>query len=478
MNPWPIVAEDPRVPDAQLLSDLRAIVGDDGLVVGEKLRQRTYDPFAGVIRAEILVRPKETAQVSGVMRLCHSRGQIVVPHGGLTGLVYGTTASETDVILSLEALTRIEDVDVAGRTMRVQAGVTLQRTQEEAERAGLMFPLDLGGRATATIGGNISTNAGGMRVVRYGMMRSLVLGLEAVLADGTVLSSMNRMLKNNSGYDLKHLFIGTEGTLGVVTRADLRLVSAPKSHGTAFVACPDFESLIKTLGIVDSRLAGQLSAFEAMWPDYYELTTLAPAANAPLLPHGYGVYALIEALGGDQEADDERLERALTDAMEQGSIVDAVIAKSEAERRAMWAPREDVFQTRRFGPTHNFDVSVPIAEMPGYLQAIRRTLTAAVPGLRMFVFGHIADGNLHVAVSAGDQSVHEATFDRVESLVYEPLRAFSGAISAEHGIGLERKSHLGISRSPAEIATMRALKVALDPRGILNPGKVFDVHAA
>ncbi len=317
-----------------------------------------------------------------------------------------------------------------------------------------------------------------MRVVRYGMMRSLVLGLEAVLADGTVLSSMNRMLKNNSGYDLKHLFIGTEGTLGVVTRADLRLVSAPKSHGTAFVACPDFESLIKTLGIVDSRLAGQLSAFEAMWPDYYELTTLAPAANAPLLPHGYGVYALIEALGGDQEADDERLERALTDAMEQGSIVDAVIAKSEAERRAMWAPREDVFQTRRFGPTHNFDVSVPIAEMPGYLQAIRRTLTAAVPGLRMFVFGHIADGNLHVAVSAGDQSVHEATFDRVESLVYEPLRAFSGAISAEHGIGLERKSHLGISRSPAEIATMRALKVALDPRGILNPGKVFDVHAA
>ena len=464
------------MPDAQLLADLRSAVGEQGIVTGDQLRQRTYDPFAGVIQAQVLVRPQDTQQVSDVMRLCHARNQVVVPHGGLTGLVYGTTAGESDVIVSMEAMTRIENVDLAGRTMRVQAGVTLQRTQEEAERAGLMFPLDLGGRATATIGGNISTNAGGMRVVRYGMMRNLVLGIEAVLADGTVLSSLNRMLKNNSGYDLKQLFIGTEGTLGLVTRADLRLVPAPQSHGTAFVACPDFEALIRLLGIVDSGLGGQLSAFEAMWPEFYELTTLAPAANAALLPHGHGLYALIESLGADQASDDERLERALTTAMEQGVIVDAVLAKSDTERRAMWAPREDVFQTRRYGPTHNFDVSVPIAEMPGYVQQIRAALTQAVPGIRIWVFGHIADGNLHIAVCAG--AAHEATFDTVERLVYEPLRAFSGAISAEHGIGLERKSHLGISRSPAEIAVMRALKKALDPRGILNPGKVFDVQGA
>jgi FAD/FMN-containing dehydrogenase len=462
--------------DGQLVADLRSIVGEQGLVTGEKLRERKYDPFAGVIRAPVLVRPSSTAQVSDVMRLCYSRNQVVVPHGGLTGLVYGTTAGESDVILSMEAMTRIEDVDTAGRTMRVQAGVTLQRTQEAAEQAGLMFPLDLGGRATATIGGNISTNAGGMRVVRYGMMRSLVLGIEAVLADGTVLSSLNRMLKNNSGYDLKQLFIGTEGTLGLVTRADLRLVPAPQSHGTAFVACADFESLIRLLAIVDSGLGGQLSAFEAMWPDYYELTTLQPAANAALLPHGHGVYALIESLGADQESDDERLERALARALEEGAIVDAVIAKSDSERRAMWAPREDVFQTRRYGPTHNFDISVPIPEMPAYLQRIRTALAKAVPDIRVWVFGHIADGNLHVAVSAGDR--HEQTFEEVERCVYEPLRAFSGAISAEHGIGLERKSHLGISRSPAEIAVMRALKKALDPRGILNPGKVFDAQGA
>ncbi len=464
------------MPEAQLVADLRAVVGEEGIVTGDKLRERKYDPFAGVIRAQVLLRPKSTAQVSDIMRLCHARNQVVVPHGGLTGLVYGTTAGESDVIVSMEAMTRIEDVDVAGRTMRVQAGVTLQRTQEEAERARLMFPLDLGGRATATIGGNISTNAGGMRVVRYGMMRNLVLGIEAVLADGTVLSSLNRMIKNNSGYDLKQLFIGTEGTLGLVTRADLRLVPAPQSHGTAFVACPDFESLIRLLGIVDSGLGGQLSAFEAMWPDYYELTTRPPAVNAALLPHGHGVYALIESLGADQVSDDERLERALERAMEEGAIVDAVIAKSDSERRAMWAPREDVFQTRRYGPTHNFDISVPIPEMPAYVQRIRAELEKAVPGIRVWVFGHIADGNLHVAVSAGDQ--HEQTFDQVERCVYEPLRAFSGAISAEHGIGLERKSHLGISRSGAEIAVMRALKKALDPLGILNPGKVFDVQGA
>src|SRR6185437_4617650 len=378
--------------------------------------------------------------------------------------------------LSMEAMTRIENLDAAGRTMRVQAGVTLQRTQEEAERAGLMFPLDLGGRATATIGGNISTNAGGMRVVRYGMMRNLVLGIEAVLADGTVLSSLNRMLKNNSGYDLKQLFIGSEGTLGLLTRADLRLVARPRSHGTASVACPDFQSVTRLLAVMDSGLCGQLSAFEVMWPEFYEVTTTPPALNTPILPRGHGLYVLIEALGGDPQTDAERLEQALGAAMEQGLVADAVIAKSDLERRAMWAPREDVFQTRRYGPTHNFDVSLAISDMPGYLDVLRRQLAQAVPAARMYVFGHVADGNLHITVSVGEAP--EATFETVERCVYEPLRSIAGSISAEHGIGLERKAYLSISRSAAEISTMRALKAALDPRGILNPGKIFDVQTA
>jgi FAD/FMN-containing dehydrogenase len=461
----------------EILADLRAIVGEQGLVTGERLSGRVYESWLGPMQARVLVKPANTTQVSEVLRLCHARGQPVVPQGGLTGLVFGATTGRDDLVLSLEAMNRIEPVDVAGRTIRVEAGVTLLRVQEEADRANLMFALDLGARDSATVGGNIATNAGGMRVVRYGMMRTLVLGVEAVLADGTVLCSLNRMLKNNAGYDLKQLFIGTEGTLGIVTRADLRLASRPTSSNSAFVACRDFVAMTGLLGMLDARLGGQLSAFEVMWPDYYELTTKPPAVNSPLLPHGHSIYALVEALGADPQSDPDRFEKALADAMEEGLVVDAVIAKSAAERRVMWAPREDVFQMDRQGPTHHFDVSLAIADMPRYLETLRRTLREQVPGAQSWVFGHVADGNLHISVCAGpDVETHRKTFDAVKRAVYEPLREFAGSISAEHGIGLERKSYLEISRSHAEIATMRALKTALDPRGILNPGKIFDVQ--
>src|SRR5882757_7435420 len=284
-----------------LVAELRALVGENGVLTGERLASRVYDKHVGAVAARVLVRPASTEQVSAVLRLCHSRAQSVVPHGGLTGLVYGCSARDTELILSLELLNRIESVDVAGRTLRVEAGVTLQRVQEEAERHNLMFLLDLGARGSATIGGNISTNAGGMRVVRFGMMRSLVLGLEVVLADGTVLQSLNRMLKNNAGYDLKQLFIGSEGTLGVVTRADLRLASRPVCACSAFVACRDFAAMVGLLGMLDARLGGQLSAFEALWPEFYELTTTAPALSSPSLAYGHGMYALVEALGADPE---------------------------------------------------------------------------------------------------------------------------------------------------------------------------------
>jgi FAD/FMN-containing dehydrogenase len=464
------LTQDPVVSDT-FLADLRALVGENGLLTGERLLSRVYDKHVGSVDARVLVRPATTGQVSAVLALCHSRGHPVVPHGGLTGLVYGGSAREHELLLSLEAMNRIESVDAAGRTMRVEAGVTLQRVQEEAERFNLMFPLDLGARGTATIGGNISTNAGGMRVVRYGMTRSLVLGLEVVLADGTVLQSLNRMLKNNAGYDLKQLFIGSEGTLGIVTRADLRLAARPTSACAAFVACRDFGAMVELLTMLDARLGGQLSAFEAMWPGFYELTTTPPARSSPILAYGHGVYALIETLGADPGPDRERFERVLAEAMEGGLVVDAAIAKSEAERNTMWAPREDVFQMDRYGTTHSFDVSLAIADMPRYLDEFQGALHGQFPDARTFVFGHVADGNLHISVCAGDVDVQT-----IERCVYEPLRSITGSISAEHGIGLERKPYLEISRTSAEIATMRALKAALDPRGILNPGKVIDVH--
>jgi FAD/FMN-containing dehydrogenase len=462
----------PHVTDSAFLADLRAIVGEQGLLAGDRLRERVFDATVGEVRAEVLVRPRDTEQVSKIMCLCHARKQPVVPHGGLTGLVFGTAAAKNELILSLESLNRIEGVDTAGRTMRVQAGVTLQRAQEEAERVDLLFPLDLGGRGTATIGGNISTNAGGVHVVRYGMMRNLVLGLEAVLADGTVLCSLNRMLKNNSGYDLKQFFIGSEGTLGIVTRADLRLVPRPRSQGTAFVACPDFPSVLRLLSMMDASLGGQLSAFEALWPEFYEVTTTSPAPQSPPLPYGYGVYVLLEALGAEPDSDGARLEQALDVAMQSGLIVDAVVAKSESERRSIWCVREDVFQTRQFGPTIDFDVSLAQANMESYIREVRSSVAKAHANSRVYAFGHVADGNLHLCVSVGTADHH--TRELVERCVYEPLRKVEGSISAEHGIGLERKSYLEISRSPAELAAMRAIKGALDPARILNPGKVFD----
>jgi FAD/FMN-containing dehydrogenase len=418
-----------------------------------------------------VVHPRNTAEVSAVLRVCHAHDQVVVPLGGLTGLVEGTVATNDDLQLSLLRLNQIEDVDVAGRTMRVGAGVILQRAQEEADQHGLMFPLDLGARGSCTIGGNVSTNAGGVRVLRYGMMRANVLGLEAVLADGTVVCSLNRMLKNNAGYDLKQLFIGTEGTLGVVTRVDLRLVARPSTACTAIVACKDFACLTRLLSLADARLAGQLSAFEAMWPEFYECMTTPPSHPSPMLPYGHGVYALVETLGSDAVEDEARLERVLTDALEQEIIVDAAIAKSEAERRAMWEVRDDVFQVRRYGATCNYDVSLPIGEMLDYIQHVRANIAREFLNAYVFVFGHIADGNLHICVVPG--SSHADTHYRVDLAVYEPLRSIRGSIAAEHGIGLEKRMHLGISRTPEEIATMRLLKRALDPKGILNPGKIF-----
>jgi FAD/FMN-containing dehydrogenase len=455
---------------ATLKTDLRALVGASGMLEGAAVRERAAVVFHGRIDSDVLVRPASTEQVAAVLRLCHARGQTVVAHGGLTGLVNGADADRGDIILSLEAMTTIERVDVAGRSLRAQAGVKLGAVQRAAEDHGLVFPLDLGARDSATVGGNISTNAGGLRVLRYGMMRNLVLGIEAVLADGTVLTSLNRMLKNNAGYDLKQLFIGSEGTLGVVTRAELRLVSRTRSQETLLAACPSFDGLVDVLNRLDSGLGGQLAAFEALWGNYYDYNTAPPAANLPPLARGAPFYAIAETLGGDPETDRARLETVLGEALEAGSLSDVTLANSEHERRAIWNIREDVWQVKNIAPLLTFDVSLPIETMKDYADHVTDSVRAFAGDNRSFIFGHLADGNLHIAVAAGDDA---ATRARVEELVYRPLAAIGGSVSAEHGIGLEKRAYLPLSRSAAEISTMRLLKNALDPKGILNPGKVF-----
>jgi FAD/FMN-containing dehydrogenase len=302
------------------------------------------------------------------------------------------------------------------------------------------------------------------------MMRNLVLGIEAVLADGTVLTSLNRMLKNNAGYDLKQLFIGTEGTLGVVTRAELRLVSRTRSQETLLAALPSFEALTELLGRLDSGLGGQLAAFEAMWGNYYDYNTAPPAQNSAPLARGAPFYAIAETLGGDPQADRARLEVVLAEALEAGVVADVTIASSESERRAIWNIREDVWQVKNIAPLLTFDVSLPIENMKEYASAVCAAVRAHVGEDRTFVFGHLADGNLHLVIAAGDDAATRAT---MEGIVYRPLPAVGGSVSAEHGIGLEKRDYLPLSRTAAEIATMRRIKQALDPKGILNPGKVF-----
>jgi FAD/FMN-containing dehydrogenase len=465
----------PAAPVSALSERLRAELGSSAVLVGRDLEGRVAGIW-GTRRtpaAETLVRPADTQGVSTTLCLCNALSQPVVTQGGLTGVVDGARAESGDLILSLERMTQIEDVDVVGRTMTVQAGASLQRVQEEAARHDLMFPLDLGARGSATIGGNAATNAGGNRVIRYGMMRALVLGLEAVLANGTVISSMNQMLKNNAGYDLKQLFIGTEGTLGVVTRLVLRLAEAPKSQATALVAMTDFQQVTRFLSYVDGALGGTLSAYEVLWQDFYEFVCGCSEAIRAPLTGAYPYYVVVEALGSDQLRDTERFESVLSSAFEKELAADAVVAKSQSERDAIWAIRDDVVQLMELKPVFLFDVSLPIRDVEDYIQGVRERLTEVWPDQQLLVFGHLGDGNIHLAISAGQKS-GEARVE-VEQIVYEPLGGLGGSVSAEHGIGLEKKAYLSWCRTGAEIELMKSIKRTLDPNGILNPGKIFDL---
>jgi len=456
-----------------LIEDLRAIVGADGVLDADEVAGRQ----AGIWRrdrlvARALVRPSSTEDVAAVLRYCHAHRQPVVTHGGLTGLVHGADAAPDQLILSLERMRAIERVDPVQRVAVAQAGVTLQAVQEAAEAHGLSFPLDLGGRGSATIGGNASTNAGGNRVIRYGMTRDMVLGLEAVLADGTVVSSLNSLIKNNAGYDLKQLFIGTEGTLGVITRLVLRLREKPTTTNMAFAAFDGFDRIPAFLKHMDRRLGGTLSAFEVMWRSFYLLVTTPPARGKPPVGQDHPYYALVESQGSDRELDTRRFNAAMETALDEGLIVDAAIAQSDADCHDFWSLRDDVGQIMVQGTPAIFDVSLPIAEMERYTRDLDTAMTAAIGAHRLYIFGHLGDGNLHLAVptSAAD---HAALRPKIEEAVYRGLAAFRGSVSAEHGIGLEKKPWLSISRTPEEIALMRTIKAALDPLGLLNPGKVF-----
>ncbi|TKA92673.1 FAD-binding oxidoreductase [Halopseudomonas bauzanensis] len=460
-----------------LLAKLGQILGPAGIVTGTAVAERTSTYWnRKPMQARAILRPATVEQVRACLQLCQAAGQAVIPLGGNTGLAEATASSADDLMLSLERMQAIEEIDEVGRHVTVQAGVILQQLQQRVGDHGLLLPVDLGARGSCTIGGMLATNAGGFEVLCHGMMRDQVLGLEVVLADGTLISSLNRYQKNNTGYDLKQLFIGSEGTLGVITRAVLRLKPQPSARTTALLATNSFTQVVALLQHLDRQGLGALSAFEVMWQGFWEMNTgeYADLKSPFTQPHLFHI--LVEFQGQDAAQLGNIFEAALEHAYENELLTDALVAQSESERQAFWAIREAYeAEERYFDRTQGFDVSLPIRDMDRFVTTLSARLQALDAGAGLLVFGHLADGNLHL--TAG---FHQPLPDphAVEQLVYTTLVDFHGAVSAEHGIGLEKKPYLAYSRHADEIALMRRFKQVLDPRGILNPGKIFDLDPA
>ena len=454
------------------LAALRDALGADAVRVGEQIGERSMTDWTRhePTRAAALLLPRTTEQVAQALAICHAAHQPVVPQGGMTGLAGGAIPRAADIALSLERMTGVEEIDPASATMTVLAGTTLQTAQEAAAQAGFELALDLGARGSCQIGGNLATNAGGNRVIQSGTARDQVLGLEVVLANGAVLSSLGKMVKNNTGYDLKHWFIGSEGTLGIITRAVLRLHPQRAARHTALVALNNYDAAVSLLRRLSTRFGNDIGAFEIMWPDFYDFGVALTDARSPFA-EAHPLYALIEHASFDAADDGERFAAALAEALDTQVIRDAVIAQSVADARALWAVRECTAEFPvRLDPI-NFDVSLPIGEIGTFVERCRAALDRQWPGNESYFFGHIGDSNLHLTVDG--RSLPGVDHHAVYAFVYEMLGPLHGSVSAEHGIGLLKREFLPISRSPEELAAMAAIRQALDPHGILNPGKLF-----
>jgi len=421
----------------------------------------------------LLLKPATTEEVAAILAICNETNTAVVPQGGNTGLVGGQIPFDGEIVLSLARMNRLRAVDRAAHTMTVEAGMILAHVQKAADEAGLLFPLSLAAEGSATIGGNLSTNAGGVAVLRYGMARDLVLGLEVVLADGRVLDLLRTLRKDNTGYDLKQLFIGAEGTLGVITAAALKLFPKPAVRATAFVALASPAAAVALLGRMQEATGGLISAFEILPRAGLELVLAhIPGTRDPLAaPSPW--YVLVEATSAARFDLDAAFEAALAEA----DIADAVVAASDAQRAAFWALRETMSEAqKREGASIKHDVSVPVSAIPDFLTQATAAVLKAVPGARPVSFGHIGDGNIHFNFSApkdGDGAAFLARWEEVQRIVHDVVHDFGGSISAEHGIGVQKRDQLPRYKSEAELDVMRMMKRMLDPRNILNPGKVI-----
>jgi FAD/FMN-containing dehydrogenase len=465
---------------SSLVDLLRSSVGAANVLQGAGLEAYEIDwrqRYRG--RALAVVRPGSAAEVAAVVCACAAAGISIVPQGGNTGLVGGGVpdASGTQILLSLSRLNRIREIDADNLTLTAEAGCILQAVQEAADARGLLFPLSLAAEGSCTIGGNLATNAGGTQVLRYGNARELCLGLEVVTPQGQLWEGLSGLRKNNTGYDLRNLLIGSEGTLGIITAATLKLFPAPASVVTAMAACPTVEAAVGLLNLARNRLGAGLTGFELMGRFALSLVERHfPLLPRPLAPAPWTV--LLELAGTESESRErDRLAGVLEAAHEQGKVEDAAVAQSIAQSRALWHLRESIpLAQSEEGLNIKHDIALPISAIPGFVEGMAQRLAQAFPGARVVCFGHLGDGNLHYNLQSpegepadGFLARHEAA---VNAMVYDEVERLHGSISAEHGIGQLKREELAQRGSPVGLGMMRAIRRALDPAGLMNPGRV------
>ncbi len=466
----------------ELNARLRAIVGAANVLDGETDMAPFLSDWRGRYhgRARAVVRPRDTAEVAAVVAACAQAGVAMVPQGGNTGLCGGATplADGAAVVISLARLDRVRALDPDNDTLTVEAGCTLAAVQEAAQAAGRLFPLSLASEGSCLIGGNLSTNAGGVQVLRYGNTRDLVLGLEVVLPDGRVWDGLRGLRKDNTGYDLKQLFIGAEGTLGIVTAAVLKLFPAIRTRATAWVAVADPRAAVRLLGLLRAACGDRVSAFEIVGRTALGLVLRhIPGARDPLA--GAPAWTVLVELS-DPAVDaplEAQLEAVLGEAVAQGLASDAAVAASVAQARALWALREDISEAQRIeGVSIKHDVSVPVSRIPEFLERAGAALAARWPDIRVVAFGHIGDGNLHYNLSkalADDNATFIARTAEVNGIVHDLVCELGGSISAEHGLGQLKREEVLRYKPALEMELMRRVKQAFDPAGLMNPGKVL-----
>ncbi len=463
----------------ELLAKFIAIVGQKFAVTDPDLKEpylvEMRDLFHG--QTPVVLRPGSVDEVAAILKLANETKTAIVPQGGNTGLVGGQVPHHGEIVLSLTRLDKIREIDPVSNTMTVDAGVTLQRAREAAAEADRLYPQLLPSEGTCTIGGNLSTNAGGVAAIAHGVSRQHAMGLEVVLADGRVLRDLNKLKKNNTGYDLKNLFIGAEGTLGIITAAVLRLVPRPRSVETAFVAVPSPQASVDLLGLATDRTSGGVTSFELMLRAGVEAVAKFDSVSRMPLAGDYPWFVLIELSSQAREGLRETMEEILAEGLEAGLVLDATIADSLDQAKAFWRIREMFGEVQRhIGASIKHDVSVPVAAVPAFIEEANAAVVKLIPGSRPLPFGHVGDGNIHYNVNqpeGSDKDAFLARWDDVNTVVFDVVKKHGGSISAEHGVGVMKRDILHLYKDPVALDLMRGLKHMLDPNGILNPGKVL-----